>query len=675
MTQDTLLKSSRLSVPTHPWGVSFTNGEASGNDWLDLEGMSRLGGMLAGHSFVKLVIDRQEKTIHFLNHEAYAFHADYITEVILGRPREEMERDLDAFNATLYFEPDRRFLLGILSLHHRLGERLLALETIEVDTMDIGLIRELFDTARARLEPSLKLFFKPSNHLQEDLFHADDIDGVPVIWNHDLFEMSSFFALNYGATKGRLRVFESIDKYRAALPELGWSDIIVMPRVPDDIPRVAGFINTEPTTPLSHTNVLAHGWHVPNAVQRGAIKLIDERGLRDCWVLYRIDRTSLEVELRKLDDSEIPHGPSWAIQTVQIGTPDVERTPIKDLTELRMEDSDKFGTKAANLGEIHHILRHQSNRLLGFYRIQRPPRENLLTHLARFLAVPNDEQLEDVAWKFMQRFINIPRGIAIPFSFQKEFLASSPPIQQQIGRLKMALELNAPVIDPLCIALQKMIREQRIPAKIRDYIDAQVVRNLSGSSSFVVRSSSNAEDLDNFSAAGLYQSVSQVTTAEYLFKSIKEVWASLVTPRSVRIQHAAGIPLDHSYMAVIVQEEIKGDLGGVLVTTNPLEPVSDFRNVFINASLTSVARVVDGTEQPFQFLYNTVEGGGRTLAVGAGGGEVVTAKKEILQKLAFAGRLLQSHFANDYTFSSPLDIEWAIVGDTLFILQLRPYAQ
>ena len=49
--------------------------------------------------------------------------------------------------------------------------------------------------------------------------------------------------------------------------------------------------------------------------------------------------------------------------------------------------------------------------------------------------------------------------------------------------------------------------------------------------------------------------------------------------------------------------------------------------------------------------------------------------KELLQKLAFAGRLLQSHFSPNYTFSDPVDIEWLIDDEGIVILQLRPYSK
>ena len=57
--------------------------------------------------------------------------------------------------------------------------------------------------------------------------------------------------------------------------ELGWSDIVAMPCLPDDVPRVAGFLNTAPITPLSHTNVLASGWGIPNAIVRDLDRIVE----------------------------------------------------------------------------------------------------------------------------------------------------------------------------------------------------------------------------------------------------------------------------------------------------------------------------------------------------------------------------------------------------------------
>src|SRR6202011_2847807 len=90
-------------------------------------------------------------------------------------------------------------------------------------------------------------------------------------------------------------------EYEAARSTLEWYDIIVMGRVPDDIPRLSGVINANHTTPLSHTNVLAHGWQIPNCVQLGILQEIEERGLDGQWVSYSVEGTATAAQLETVE--------------------------------------------------------------------------------------------------------------------------------------------------------------------------------------------------------------------------------------------------------------------------------------------------------------------------------------------------------------------------------------
>jgi hypothetical protein len=657
-----------VAPSTSPENVAALVGER-----LSLSALHQLCGTLGGYSFVKVVVDREQREIHFLNDARHSFHAIYIGEEILGVPEERVRAEIDDYNERFYHAPDRRFLLGILALHTRREKKILSLETVEVDTMPAALIREFHAFVSEYVDPALPLLFKPANQLQERLVREIPATELPRVLAHELFSSAPFVALNPGTTTGRLRAFRTEAEYRAAAAGLAWSDIIVMDRVPDDIPRLSGIVNARHTTPLSHTNVLATGWQIPNAVQLGALAEIDRRGLDGKWVEYTVDAQSLT--LREVDEPAEATPPSWYAQRVTLEEPESDHSPIANLTRLRASDRYRYGTKAANLGELHHVLAHGSQRLLGFYQVPRPPRENLLPHLAQLLDVPSGASVADLteaARRLLDERVRVPRGIALPFSLQRRFLESSPRIQQAIGKLKMALELDAREIEPLCVELQSLIRSARMPGALAGEIDSALVSQLSGVRAFVVRSSSNAEDLAGFSAAGIYESINHVTTAERIFASVKEVWASLVSVRSVRLRHQAGISLDECYMGVVIQEQVAADFGGVLVTTNPMNR-ADFRTVYVNVS-PKVTDVVDGSALPMQYLYSTVEGGGRTVSLGDAASDLDERAHEQLQRLAVAGRLLQAHFSPDYTFDSPVDVEWLADRDHVHIVQLRPYS-
>lgn len=636
---------------------------------------NQLSGILGGVPFVKIVVDRDSNNaVHFLNDRHYHLHAYYVCDHITHEPRESFVKKIDQFNESVYHADNRRFYfasLGRIQLEHR---TLYVLESQEVDSMKQAMIQDLYSLIKTKLDPALELLFKPANHIQETALTEIPQSKIPRIFTSEIYSNSNFVALNPAQSEGRIRYFKNPEDFRTSLDTIEWYDIVVMNRVLDEVPRVAGMINAEFTTPLSHTNVLAAGWKIPNCIQRNIAEVIQTKKLDHQWVKYSVTLEGSEAKLTLISEPTTLVKPNWVTQKINIGVPDAEDLKILPLASLKMSDRDKYGTKAANLGEMKNVLQHGSERILGFYQVKRPPRENLLSHLAHFLKVDEKDDLIKSANKFLSAFLHVPKGIVLPFSMQRRFLESSPQIQQAIGKLKLAIELDAHEIDALCITLQQLILKTKIPEPIRNEIDRMIFKELAGVKSFVLRSSSNAEDLENFSAAGIYESVNHVSSAETIFEGIKRVWASLVSSRSVRLRQQACISLDDSYMGVIIQEEVELGMGGVMVTKNPIDQ-TDFRNVYINVSLKSVINIVQGSELPLQYLYNSVEGGGSTLSLGGAEHDLPTERLEELQKIAFAGRLLQSHFSPDYTFSQPVDIEWLANSSGVYFLQLRPYAR
>lgn len=658
---------------------------------LHLDRFAELAGTLAGQPYVKVVVDRERDGWHILDHAEHAFHAHYIADRILGMDRKTLYNGIDAFNHSVYEDPDRRFLLGVLSLHHLQPDGdectlqpFMVLETVEADTMGAVLLAEFYAAVRARLDPRLALLLKPANHIQEAAIEGmAEGQLLPCIAAHELYGTAQFTALNPGEAHGRLRHFVHPDDYRAAQErgDIAWYDILALPVVPDDIPHVAGLISTRPTTPLSHTNVLAAGWGIPNAVVRDLTTRLTpvDGGLDGIWVRYAVTADDIVLE-----SAEEPAGldaltrPERRARPIALGAPRTEPLPVLPLSGLRADDRHAYGTKAANLGELFHVLRCGSPDLSGFYAVPRPPRPHLLGRMAERLDAPRDttaEELAEHAATFLRGTLSVPEGIAVPFAVQQEFLASAPAVQQRIGMLKMALKLGSEEeTDALCAELQDLVRTTALPDRILNELMAQLVRHVPDARSLVVRSSSNAEDLPGFSAAGLYDSVTHVTGLPHLAAAVKQVWASLFTARGVRLRHQSGIPLDDTYMGVIVQRRQAAAYGGVVVTCNPTRR-DDFRNVCVNCAAGSAEAVVEGTALPIQYLFNTVEGGGRTLSLGGAPEDLHASAKERLAQLAFAGRLLQGHFGGPPEYATPLDLEWLLDSEgRLHIVQVRPYA-
>ncbi|MFG2652571.1 PEP/pyruvate-binding domain-containing protein [Streptomyces sp. NPDC048436] len=643
-----------------------------------------LSGVLAGHPYLKVVVDRAENTWHVLDTAAHPFHVNYVATRVLGMELAALDADLDAFNASVYMDPGRRFLLGVLSLHTEQNtegrERtFLVLETTEADTMHGELLSFFYAFVRERVDGRLPVLLKPANHGQEEELAAISELRVPRILSHELFGARTRTPLNPGEATGRLRFFRTHEQYAAAEAGLGWADIVAMPCLPDDVPRVAGFLNTAPITPLSHTNVLASGWGIPNAIVRDLEQLVEKDALDGAWVRYQVREDGISLE--RLDHEPPLRAPAWHQQRIRLQPPLLEDTPVLALHRLRSTDRDRYGTKAANLGELHHVLDSRSADLTAFYARPRPPRDDLYGHLAARLGLstPSLAELRARAADFAASTVGAPDGVALPFALQQHFLASSPALQQGIGKLKMALELDAiDALDALCLQLQHLIRHTHLPESVTRQINQAFPTTAASRRRLVVRSSSNAEDLPGFSAAGVYDSVTTVHSTGELLDAVRQVWASMLSPRSVRLRHQVGISLDDTYMGVIIQEYVPASLGGVLVTCDPTRR-EDFRNVYLNCSPGSPEQVVDGSVLPQQYLYNTVEGGGRTVALGSWGEALSVATRARLADLSLTGRLLQSHFSGSesdgHEVDKPLDIEWLMTEQGDFrLVQIRPYA-
>lgn len=668
-------------------------------EYLALPLFRSLSGSLAGHPYLKVVVDRAEDTWHLLDTAVHPFHVDYIATRVLGMEPAELDSCLDAFNASVYMAPDRRFLLGVLSLHidedtEDRRRPFLVLETTEADTMDGPLLEEFYTFVRHRLDGRLPLLLKPANHGQEHALAPISDVRLPRILSHELFGHRTRTPLNPGEAVGRLRHFRTAEEYASAAGTLDGSDILAMPCLPDDVPRVAGFINTAATTPLSHTNVLAAGWGIPNAVVRDLDRLIEAESLDGGWVRYRV--TEDDISLVPLAPTAVPAAPSRQRQRIRLRTPLLDNLSARPLRRLRLADQNRFGTKAAHLGELHHVLHARTADLTAFHGLPRPPRPDLYQHLAARLGTTHPAsrtelthsasrtelthpvsltELRSAAADFVAETVGAPDGTALPFGLQHRFVQSSPALRRGIVRLKAALDRGAiEAVEPLCLRLQQLVRTTALPDEVAREIVRALPAGPTAGGRLVVRSSANAEDLPGFSAAGVYASVTSVHGADQLLDAVRRVWASLLSPRSVRLRHQAGISLDDTYMGVIVQEYVPADLGGVLVTCNPTKR-TDFRNVCLNCSPGSPEAVVDGTALPLQYLYNTVEGGGRTVALGSSGADLPAATRQRLADLALAGRLLQSHFsASDV--DGPLDIEWLMTDQGAFhLVQIRPYAR
>jgi pyruvate,water dikinase len=197
-----------------------------------------------------------------------------------------------------------------------------------------------------------------------------------------------------------------------------------------------------------------------------------------------------------------------------------------------------------------------------------------------------------------------------------------------------------------------------------------------------VRSSATTEDLADASFAGQQASFLNVKGVPYLLDAVRRCWASLFTPRAIFYRAKKGFI--SASIAVVVQRMINGDKSGVTFTVHP----STGEDVCIHEAtwglgeslvlgLITPDRYVVGKKN-FEIIEKHVDtkdtmhvrdvGTGRTVQM-----KVPDDKKDAqvmtedeLKRLTKLAVALEQHY------KKPQDIEWAVKGSKIYILQTRP---
>jgi phosphohistidine swiveling domain-containing protein len=199
-----------------------------------------------------------------------------------------------------------------------------------------------------------------------------------------------------------------------------------------------------------------------------------------------------------------------------------------------------------------------------------------------------------------------------------------------------------------------------------------------GVESAAVRSSATVEDAELRSWAGRFESVLGVNLKD-LPRAVKRVWSSLFAPPALVFAREAGVNLLEIGMAVIVEQMVPATASGVMNTTLDMSR----RNVVeIEAALGYGTAVVNGEVTPDRFLVE-VDGVPRIIDrqiarqtkmatvedwrdVPESQGRAQKLPEEQILELARLGKRLEGEFG------APLDIEFALAGNEIRIVQARP---
>ncbi|HYE75806.1 MAG TPA: PEP/pyruvate-binding domain-containing protein, partial [Blastocatellia bacterium] len=287
------------------------------------------------------------------------------------------------------------------------------------------------------------------------------------------------------------------------------------------------------------------------------------------------------------------------------------------------------------------------------------------------------------------RGIIVPAGFSIPFFHYDKFLQENKldiEITEMLGNDHFNHDpaYRKQRLAQLREKIQRGKLNQSFQREVRTRVTA-LFGDLAKTGVFA-RSSTNSEDLPNFSGAGLYTSVPNVRSAEALDEAIKTVWASLWNYEAYEARESAGLNHAAVYPSVLIQQGINADAAGVMITTNPFD-MQDRASVYVNAKRGLGIRVVEGRRVAEQLLYNSRTGAVKVLTRSdddtmlkfderGGVREIKIETERAVLTPALTRRLARVALEIKRAFNGvDQDIEWLTVGNQIYIVQSRPYVR
>ena len=277
----------------------------------------------------------------------------------------------------------------------------------------------------------------------------------------------------------------------------------------------------------------------------------------------------------------------------------------------------------------------------------------------------------------LQNF-NVPTGFILTTNSYIEFINYNN-LQNRINQYLQEIHLaKVGNIEQISTEIRKIIELGILPPELQDELGENLLNNQN--KHFAVRSSATAEDLPDYSFAGLHDTILNVKGLDQIVEAVKKCFSSLWTTRAIEYRLKNNIEQQNIAIAVVIQEQIQSEVSGVLFTADPV--TNNHKNMIIESTYGLGEAIVSGMVNPDHFLVdydgsilNQKIGSKRIKIISSPDGgtreitennmKKVTLTKKNIKELVKLGKAVQDFY------SSPQDIEWAFAEGKLYLLQSR----
>ena len=574
---------------------------------------------------VKVIYALKKQKMYYFDSTLIPLHYDFVTGY-LG-----YSQDLDIFNNENYSdtEKNRDFLLG--NLNHIKGTDKWIFELAASDHMPISLIERFYSLVVKSTFIGTDLKFYLNNPEKMQWFQEGKFK-IPCVKSDYIFNEITYQEVVSGTNIGILKQYK-IKDLQNTKPKP--DEIIILDGTPDILPDVRGIIVNELQTPLSHLVLLGKNRKIPIMAYTSVFKDYNIKRLLSKKVELKIavDTFYIRETTKKITQKGIAKKKKLTI--------DNSITTLVDLSKIPKKGVDYMGSKAQNMAYLIAVSKEipfktpEDAHAIPFYfytkHIQNKSISPLITEL---LAYPHKDS---TVW-----------------------------IHQQLKKIRDAIKKEP--VDPELIT------------KLNETFKNAAFKN------FRFRSSTNAEDLDDFNGAGLYDSKTGILgdSIKTFEKAIKQVWASVWNESSFIERELFGIDQNSIAMGVLVHRSFPDELAnGVVITKNLFR--KNFSGITVNVQKgeNSVVKPEKGEicEQFIIYHFNTGSDQDDfdvdyTSNSNLNNNEPLLSRKEMSNLFVVSKKIEERMYRywkkNRY---HPVDIEFKIVGEKrdLYIKQVRPF--
>lgn len=304
--------------------------------------------------------------------------------------------------------------------------------------------------------------------------------------------------------------------------------------------------------------------------------------------------------------------------------------------------------------------------------------------------------------------IAVPGGFVVTADAYKAFIKENHLEEMFRRELTEAGNDEAKLLDA-AKKFRHAISKGKLPEEVEKTVREKYAQ-LGEQARVAVRSSATAEDLPDASFAGQQETYLNVRGAEAVLTQIRNCYASLWGNRAVCYRSNQGYDQLSVALAVVIQKMVESEKAGVLFTVNPINRNPD--EMQINASYGLGESVVSGKvtadsylcdkqgkvkscqigSKETQIIYADTQGTAATANAQCTPDDVITSDAQktpgdtaATKEVAVSEKMQKARCLNDEEiavlcaealriekhYGCPMDIEWAIAGGSVYILQAR----